>query len=67
MFTASGVRNIELGWKKNRPDETKEQLLPEFHEGEKIDIMDFPMPKSLIKNGYYTGQIIGIKAMSPPR
>jgi DNA topoisomerase-3 len=40
VFTASGVRNIELGWKKNRPDETKEQLLPEFHEGEKIDIND---------------------------
>lgn len=40
VFTASGVRNIELGWKKNRPNETKEQLLPEFHEGDIIEIND---------------------------
>ena len=38
LFTVTGVRNLELGWKKNRPDETKELLLPEFHIGEKIAI-----------------------------
>lgn len=26
--------------------------------GSKIDIMDFPMPKSLIRDGYYTGQVV---------
>lgn len=26
--------------------------------GSKIDIMDFPMPKSLIRDGFYTGQIV---------
>lgn len=38
LFTVTGVRNLELGWKKNRPDETKEQLLPELHKGDKIAI-----------------------------
>ncbi len=38
LFTVTGVRNLELGWKRNRPNETKEQLLPEFHKGEKIAI-----------------------------
>ena len=26
--------------------------------GSKIDIMDFPMPKSLVRDGYYTGQVV---------
>ena len=26
VFTATGVRNLKLGWKKNRPDETKELI-----------------------------------------
>lgn len=38
LFTVTGVRNLELGWKKNRPDETKEQLLPVFQKGEKVAI-----------------------------
>ncbi len=38
LFTVTGVRNVELGWKKNRPGETKEQLLPEIHKGERIAI-----------------------------
>lgn len=38
LFTVTGVRNLELGWKKNRPDETKEQLLPELKKGEKVAI-----------------------------
>ena len=27
-----------LGWKEDRPDETQERLLPEFHIGDKVDI-----------------------------
>lgn len=38
LFTAVGVRNLELGWKKNRPDETREQLLPKFTKGEKVSV-----------------------------
>ena len=38
IFTATGVRNLELGWKEDRPDETQERLLPEFHIGDKVDI-----------------------------
>lgn len=42
----------------NSPHEATLILRNTLEKGEKIDIMDFPMPKSLIKNGYYTGQII---------
>lgn len=38
LFTVTGVRNLELGWKRNRPDETKECLLPEFQKGERVAI-----------------------------
>lgn len=38
LFTVTGVRNLELGWKINRPDETKELLLPKFQKGEKVAI-----------------------------
>lgn len=38
IFTVTGVRNLELGWKKNRSDETKEKLLPKFEKGQKIAI-----------------------------
>ena len=38
LFAVTGVRNLELGWKKNRTNETKEQLLPDFHKGEKVVI-----------------------------
>ena len=38
IFTAIGIQNQELGWKKNRPDETVEQLLPkEFQNVKKGD------------------------------
>ena len=33
--------------------------------GQKIDIMDFPMPPSLVKDGYYTGQITLTVVYSP--
>ncbi len=45
VFTANGVRNLELGWKKDRPDETKEQLLPEFQKGDKVVIEDVYIEK----------------------
>ena len=35
--------------------------------GEKIDINDFPMPSSLIQDGYYTGHIILTAAFAPLR
>lgn len=38
LFTVTGKRNLELGWKKNRPDETKELLLPEFKTGDRVAI-----------------------------
>jgi len=38
VFTATGVQNLELGWKKNRPDETKECIFPEFHKGDRVKI-----------------------------
>lgn len=42
----------------NDPYEATLILRDTLSKGEFIDIMDFPMPKSLIRDGYYTGQII---------
>ena len=33
--------------------------------GEQIDILDFPMPQSLVRDGYYTGQIVLTAAFAP--
>lgn len=49
----------------NAPYEATLILRDTLSKGEKIDIMDFPMPKSLIKNGYYTGQIIATLVYDP--
>ena len=49
----------------NAPYEATLILRDTLAKGEKIDIMDFPMPKSLIKNGYYTGQIIATLVYDP--
>lgn len=49
----------------NSPYEATLILRDTLSKGEKIDIMDFPMPKSLIKNGYYTGQIIATLVYDP--
>lgn len=35
--------------------------------GESIDILDFPMPQSLVRDGYYKGQITLTAALSPLR
>lgn len=49
----------------NTPHEATLILRDTLAKGEKIDIMDFPMPKSLIRNGYYTGQIIATLVYDP--
>ena len=49
LFTAVGIENLELGWKKNRPDETKEQFLPKFRKGEKITIDNVVVEKHQTK------------------
>lgn len=49
----------------NAPYEATLILRDTLAKGEKIDIMDFPMPKSLIKDGYYTGQIIATLVYDP--
>lgn len=42
----------------NSPYEATLILRDTIIKGEYIDIMDFPMPKSLIRDGFYTGQVI---------
>ena len=49
----------------NTPYEATLILRDTLAKGEKIDIMDFPMPKSLIRDGYYTGQIIATLVYDP--
>lgn len=49
----------------NTPNEVTLILRDTLTKGEKIDIMDFPMPKSLIRNGVYTGQIIATLVYDP--
>lgn len=43
---------------QGRPHEITLMLQDTLAGGSKIDIMDFPMPKSLIRDGYYTGQVV---------
>ena len=49
----------------NAPYEATLILRDTLSKSEKIDIMDFPMPKSLIRDGYYTGQIIATLVYDP--
>lgn len=49
----------------NAPYEATLILRDNLAKGEKIDIMDFPMPECLIKNRYYTGQIIATLVYEP--
>lgn len=42
----------------NTPNEVTLILRENLAKGEYIDIMDFPMPPCLIKNGFFTGQVI---------
>lgn len=42
----------------NTPNEATLIMTGTLYKGEMIDILDFPLPPCLIKNGYYSGQII---------
>lgn len=49
----------------NRPNEITLVLTDELPQGKAIEILDFPMPKSLIKDGFYTGQIFATLVSEP--
>ena len=49
----------------NAPYEATLILRESLSKGEYIDIMDFPMPPSLIKDGLYTGQVIATLVYDP--
>jgi len=49
----------------NSPYEATLILRDNLAKGDKIDIMEFPMPDCLIKNGFYTGQIIATLVYDP--
>lgn len=49
----------------NTPNEVTLILRDTLTKGEKIDIMDFPMPKSLVRDGFYTGQIVATLVYDP--
>ena len=62
IHSASYPRDLQI---YNDPYEATLILRDTLSKGEYIDIMDFPMPKSLIRNGYYTGQIIATLVYDP--
>lgn len=49
----------------NSPHEATLILRDNLAKGDKIDIMEFPMPECLIKDGYYTGQVIATLVYDP--
>jgi len=49
----------------NSPHEATLILRDSLAKGDKIDIMDFPMPQCLVKDGFYTGQIIATLVYDP--
>lgn len=49
----------------NAPYEATLILRDSLNKGDCIDIMDFPMPTSLIKDGFFTGQIIATLIYDP--
>lgn len=49
----------------NTPNEVTLILRDTLTKGEKIDIMDFPMPKSLVRDGFFTGQIVATLVYDP--
>lgn len=49
----------------NNPYEATLILRDQLSKGQFIDIMDFPMPECLIKDGYYTGEIIVTMVYNP--
>lgn len=66
------AKQVGFGIPKNVPDiiynspyEATLILRDSLAKGDKIDIMDFPMPQCLLKDGYYTGQIIATLVYDP--
>ena len=59
--TPQNVRNILY----NTPHEATLILQDYLKKSEFIDIMEFPMPECLIKNGYFTGQIVATLISKP--
>lgn len=49
----------------NSPHEATLILRDSLAKGDYIDIMDFPMPTNLIKDGFYTGQVIATLVYDP--
>jgi len=49
----------------NKPHEATLILRDNLAKGEVIDIMDFPMPPSLIKDGFFFGQVIATLVYDP--
>lgn len=49
----------------NSPHEATLILRDKLPRGEKIDIMDFPMPDCLVNDGFYTGQVIATLVYDP--
>lgn len=49
----------------NSPHEATLILRDNLAKGDKIDIMDFPMPQCLVKDGFFTGQIIATLVYDP--
>lgn len=49
----------------NKPHEATLILRDNLVKGEFIDIMDFPMPPSLVKDGFFTGQVIATLVYDP--
>lgn len=49
----------------NKPHEATLILRDNLAKGEFIDIMDFPMPSSLVKDGFFTGQVIATLVYDP--
>lgn len=49
----------------NSPYEATLILRDNLAKGDKIDIMEFPMPQCLIRDGYYTGQVIATLVYDP--
>ena len=67
MEMGFGVPKSMLDILGNDPHTATIVLRGTLRRGESIDILDFPMPKSLVRDGYYKGQITLTAALSPLR
>ncbi|MCI1644364.1 MAG: S8 family peptidase [Bifidobacterium crudilactis] len=65
QYVGFGVPRSTSDILQTNPHEITLILRDELRKGQFIDILDFPMPKSLIRNGYYTGQITATLVYDP--